>query len=134
VAAEEKSLVRTAPAGTREGSYTIGSGQRRRQMGNTPDDVGYQIQESEEEYDALLPYGPLMPLHEFWDAVTGRIDRSTGLDFGLNYTAVYQRASEANGPRDASGGDLDFFGQWHLAGCEDHWPGYLVFDTETRHR
>ena len=78
--------------------------------------------------------GPLTPLHDFWDDVTDRLDRASGLDLGFDYTAVYQRASEADGPKDAGGGDFDFFGTWHLLGTEDQWPGNLAFSTETRHR
>jgi carbohydrate-selective porin OprB len=53
----------------------------------------------------------------------------------MNYTAVYQRAdTSVRGPRHASDGDFDFFGRWHLTGCEGHWPGSLVFNSEARHR
>ena len=52
---------------------------------------------------------------------------------GFNYTGMYQVASRAKGGHDAAGGDFDFFGQWHLTGTDDYWPGDLVFSTETRH-
>ncbi len=107
----------------------------RRQLGNVPDDIGNQLQESDRLIDAIFPSGPLTPLHDVWDHATGHLRESTGLDVGLNYTALYQRAdTTVRGPRDASGGDLDFFGRWRLLGCEGNWPGALVFSSETRHR
>jgi porin len=108
---------------------------RQRQLSNVPDDIGYQLQESEERADAIFPFGPLTPLHNLWEHTNSHLRDSIGLDLGLNYTAVYQRAdTTVRGPRDAGDGDLDFFGRWHLLGCEDHWPGSLVFSSETRHR
>jgi porin len=107
----------------------------RRELSNVPDDVGYQLQESLERIDAIFPFGPLTPLHNLWDRSTGCTRESIGLDLGLNYTSIYQRAdTTVNGPRDVGGGDLDFFGRWHLLGCENHWPGSIVFNTETRHK
>jgi hypothetical protein len=91
--------------------------------------------QSEERIDAIFRRGPLTPLHNFWNHATGRLRDSISLDLGLNYTTVYQRAdTTVRGPRDASGGDLDFFGRWLITGCERHWPGALVFSSETRHR
>ena len=108
---------------------------RQRQLSNVPDDIGYQLQESEERVDAIFPFGPLTPLHNVWDFTNGRLREAIGLDLGLNYTAVYQKAdTTVRGPRDAGDGDLDFFGRWHLLGCEDYQPGALVFSSETRHR
>jgi porin len=108
---------------------------RQRQLSNVPDDIGYQLQESEGRVDAMFSLGLLTPLHNLWERTNGQLKDSIGLDLGLNYTAVYQRAdTTVRGPRDASDGDLDFFGRWHLLGCEDHWPGSLVFSSETRHK
>jgi hypothetical protein len=108
---------------------------RQRQLSNVPDDIGYQLQESEERVDAIFPFGPLTPLHNVWDLTNGHLRESIGLDLGLNYTAIYQKAdTTVRGPRDAGDGDLDFFGRWHLLGCEGYQPGALVFSSETRHR
>ena len=107
----------------------------RRQLGNVPEDVGRQLQESTKRVDAILPFGPLTPLHNVWEHTNGRVRESVGLDMGVNYTGVYQRAdTTVSGPRDASGGDFDFFGRWLLLGCDDCCPGALVFSSETRHR
>ena len=106
-----------------------------RQLGNVPDDIGYQLQESEERIDAIFRYGPLTPLHRSWDRTTGHLKKSVGLDLGLNYTAIYQWAdTTVQGPRDAGDGDLDFFGRWNLLGCEQCSPLGLVFSSESRHK
>ncbi|TWT81284.1 Carbohydrate-selective porin, OprB family [Planctomycetes bacterium CA13] len=106
-----------------------------RELSNVPDDVGYQLHESDESIDSIFPYGPLTPLNDLWGRSTKRVNESLRLDLGLNYTAVYQTAdTSARGPREVSGGDFDFFGRWHLTGREDDWPGSLVFSSETRHR
>jgi porin len=123
----------TPARGTDNGLVGIDRGPRLRQLGNTPDDVGYQVQESETRYDAIFPFGPLAPLRGVWDCFTDRLDRATGLDLGCNYTSVYQVAGSARGDNDAGGGDFDFFGEWHLTGTDDCWPGDLMFSTETRH-
>jgi carbohydrate-selective porin OprB len=105
-----------------------------RHIGNVPDDIGAQLRESEILEDAIFPVGPLTPLHKFWDRVNGHLRDTVRLDLGMNYTAVYQRADTVvSGPRDASDGDFDFFGRWHLTGCEHNWPGSLVFNSESRH-
>lgn len=106
-----------------------------RQLGNVPDDIGAQLQEAEKRVDAIFQAGPLTPLHNFWDAANDQLRDKCRLDLGINYTAIYQRAdTTVSGPRDASDGDFDFFGRWHLTGCENHWPGSIVFSSESRHR
>jgi porin len=108
---------------------------RQRQLSNVPDDIGYQLQESDSRIDAIFLRGPLTPLHDLWEHTNRHLRDSIGLDLGLNYTAIYQKAdTTVSGPRDVGDGDLDFFGRWHLLGCEDHWPGALVFSSETRHK
>ena len=108
---------------------------RQRQLSNVPDDIGYQLQESDQRIDAIFSRGPLTPFQNLWEHTNGHLRDSIGLDLGLNDTAVYQRAdTTVRGPRDAGDGDLDFFGRWQLLGCEDHWPGAVVFSSETRHK
>ena len=62
-------------------------------------------------------------------------NKACGLDLGMNYTALYQRAdTTVAGPRDVAGGDFDFFGRWNLLGSEKNCPGAFVFSSESRHR
>ena len=108
---------------------------RTRQLGNVPDDIGYQLMESTETLDALLRRGPLTPLHSCWNRETDLLSDSIGLDLGLNYTAIYQWAdTTVRGPRDAGDGDLDLFGRWELPKCDLGSAGAIVFNSETRHK
>jgi len=103
---------------------------------NSPDSVDNQLNESDERVDSLFPIDPLQPLHRVWERVTRRLRETIGLDLGLNYTGLYQRASKAlpDQQTEAGGGDIDFFGRWDLHNRGGRWPGALVFFTETRHR
>lgn len=103
-----------------------------RQFGNTPDDIGSQLRESQEPIDSLFPFGPLTPLHKTWSRCNRRSQKSCSLDLGVNYTTVYQRAAEGTGPRDAASDDIDFFGQWLLLGRDGGTPGLLAFSSEIR--
>ncbi|TWT84556.1 Carbohydrate-selective porin, OprB family [Planctomycetes bacterium CA13] len=106
-----------------------------RELSNVPDDVGYQLSESDENIDSLFPYGPLTPLNDFWSRSTKRVKETRRMDLGLNYTAIYQWADTTEqGPREAGDGDLDFFGRWNLLGCERCSSLGLVFSSETRHK
>ena len=107
-----------------------------RDLGQTPDDIPALLQESKmDSIDSLFPKGLLEPLHRVWTTGTDRLYDEYQLDLGLNYTSLYQRASDGiRFPREGSGGDVDFFGSWLLLGSEEHWPGSLVFSTEARHR
>ena len=50
------------------------------------------------------------------------------IDLGVNYTALYQHASHVRkGPKDAMGGDFDFYGSWNLWEDDEWGPGSLVF-------
>ena len=107
-----------------------------RALGNSPDDVSRQLSEGDNErIDSLLRAGPLTPLNRLWKRGSQRLNKKLNLNVGMNYTTVYQHAAEAlpGRRRDAMGGDLDFFGTWHLTGYEKCCPGKLVFDTEGRH-
>ena len=103
---------------------------------NSPDSIDNQLNESDERVDSLFPTGPLQPLHREWERATRRLRETIGLDLGLNYTGLYQRAGQslADQQKEAGGGDLDFFGRWDLYNRNGRWPGTLVFYTETRHR
>lgn len=105
---------------------------QRELFGNTPDDLGSQLRAAEEDTDSLLPFGPLTHLHNAWLRCNQRTRDATGLDIGLNYTTLYQRAAEGSGPRDAAAGDIDFFGEWNLLGRNGGTPGFFAFSSEVR--
>jgi len=62
-----------------------------------------------------------------------RVHRDTGLAFGLDYNALYQRASESPGEERAAGGVLRVFGSWTAIGDSQGDAGSLVFKLENRH-
>jgi len=106
-----------------------------RGLGKTPDDIGSLLQQTDTRVDALFPCGPFQPLYDVWKPCTDQLKDSTGLDLGMNYTAIYQRVNHVrSGPKEAAGGDFDFFGNWHLWDCDECGPGSLVFSSESRHR
>ncbi len=110
-------------------------GPARRQLGNVPDNVGAQLAESDRQVDSLFAVGPLTPLHRIWERASDNLRDSWGLDLGFNYTAVYQGADTVfAGPREGSGGDLDFFGRWQPLACDCCRQGAFVFSSESRHR
>jgi len=103
---------------------------------NSSDDIDNQLEVDDERADALFAIDPLEPLHGGWEQVTRQLRQTIGLELGLNYTSIYQRADEArpNTQTEAGSGDLDFFGRWDLINPDSPLPGALVFATETRHR
>ena len=106
-----------------------------RQLGNVPDDVGFLLQEAEGRIDSIFPFDPLQPLHELWDCTNNCLQDKIGLEIGLNYTSIYQRADTVRrGPREASSDDIDLFGRWSLCDSDCLGPGAFVFSTEQRTR
>jgi porin len=103
-----------------------------RELSPKPDNLTERLIESDKRIDALFP-SPLEPLHGLWEKGSRTLNEKAGLDLGLNYTILYQYATEAQGPNSAAAGDLDFFGRWNLVDLDGHWPGALFFALEWRH-
>ncbi|MFQ5658174.1 MAG: carbohydrate porin, partial [Candidatus Methylomirabilales bacterium] len=100
----------------------------------SPDDVTQQLQQAKRKEAGFIERGPISLLGSRWLEFTQKLDESIGLDLGLAYTIVYQRATEARDDRNAAGADFDFFGTWRLIGDEEGGNvGKLGFVTETRH-
>ena len=70
---------------------------------------------------------------DFFDA-KARIKDEHGFSFGVDYFALYQKASESPGEDDAAGGVLRLYGNWELVGRGSKNTGSLVFKVENRHR
>ena len=105
------------------------------EFSENPDDLEFLLLETQQRADAIFSVDPLTPLHDVWEKVTRHSEVSFGLDLGTSYTMVYQRASSTvSGPRDASGGDLDFFGTWQMLESERFGPAQFYFHSETRDR
>lgn len=105
------------------------------ELSGSPDALGKQVDEGERTFDALLEGGLPQRIQDLLDGWNGSLERAVRVRLGLNYTAVLQHASTAAyGPRDAAGGDLDFFGRWQALDETARWPGFVYFQTELRHR
>ena len=100
----------------------------------SPNDVTQQLEEAKRKHAGIIENDPISRLGSLWRELDEKLEESIGLDLGLAYTILYQHATEARGPRDAAGGDLDFFGTWRLLGDEEgDNVGKIGFFTETRH-
>lgn len=75
------------------------------------------------------------PLHQAWDEGTASLYEATGIDLGIDYTVLYQHASNVLPSTDKYGaaGDLDVYGRWDLVDPNGPWAGSFYFSTELRH-
>ena len=80
--------------------------------------------------DSVLPSAHMTTYHEF----KTEVKRRTGLDFGLDYNVMLQKAGESLGEDSAAGGVLRVFGRWTMFGQESGNTGILVSKVENRHR
>lgn len=64
-----------------------------------------------------------------WQELKRDLDKDHGLKFGISYTAIYKKASDAFGPEDdAAGFDFDFSGSWTFLGRGTDSPTILGFN------
>jgi len=63
-----------------------------------------------------------------------RLKKEHGFGFGVDYFALYQRASSSPGEDEAGGGAFRVFGQWDLVKRGSANTGSLVYKVENRHR
>jgi porin len=63
------------------------------------------------------------------------LNKNYGLSFGLDYTPLFQWASDSlTGEDKAAGGIFRFYGNWTLLGRESGNTGSIVYKVESRHR
>jgi len=97
------------------------------------DNITSQLQAEWLRFGGFVQSDPISLLGDQWRKFNDDLYFTTRLDFGLAYTALWQRATQGTGPRSAAAGDFDFFGTWHLVGQEGRTAGVLGFATEYRH-
>ncbi|MCU0726925.1 MAG: carbohydrate porin [Planctomycetes bacterium] len=103
------------------------------QPAGSSDDVNAELDAARPRPAGLLPWGPVSILDPLIDDLNAELDRLLGLQIGLTYTAVYQRASDGDA-KDAAGGDLDLIARWRLFGEKDSgYRGILGANGEYRH-
>lgn len=97
------------------------------------DDVNYQLDTARPRHSGILKNGPVSLLDPVIDDMNENLRKSAGLEIGLAYTTLWQRASDGE-IQDAAAGDLDLFARWRLLGKEDSKNrGILGINTEYRH-
>ncbi len=91
--------------------------------------VGGQIEEDREARETGVAR-----LFEGWFEAKDRIKTESGLAFSLDYTGMYQKASEGEPEDDAASGIFRFYGSWVATGRDSGNTGALVFKVENRHK
>lgn len=94
-----------------------------------PDLLHYQ----ETKKDSLIKYNLTRFSHEWWNGFA-RNPMQKGIDLGLAYTCLYQRATSGITHNEAGGGDLDFFGLWTIFDENQDNPLFVGFSTEFCHK
>ena len=69
-----------------------------------------------------------------WFDWKGRLNKNYGISFGLDYSALGQKATDSLGKDNAAGGIFRVFGNWTVLGRESGNTGSVVFKLENRHR
>jgi hypothetical protein len=101
----------------------------------SPDDISYMRARGDRPLDGLIEPSIFSFIEPHWFELKRNIRKTTRLDFGMAYTALFQQASDSvAGPDHAGGGDFDLFGQWHLVGDRKENDGLLGFAFEDRHK
>ena len=99
-----------------------------------PSSVGGQLREDNEpppaQYRLQSIQDALRPWYEFKE----KLNNDHGLQYGVNWTMLYQAATSSRGENDAFSGIFDAQGQWNLVGRGTPHSGFLVFKGETRDR
>jgi porin len=99
-----------------------------------PNSVGAQLEEDERIRRQLIGITLIDDTLKPWFDFKSHINKKYGLNIGIDYTVLYQRASESLGEDQAAGGIFGVFGTWTLLGRGTSYPGSLVFLIENRHR
>jgi porin len=97
-----------------------------------PEDVLRQLTDVQFNRTAITKYDPFTWLRGYTQELNTRLDYWARVRIGFAWTAVYQHATEARGPRNAASGDFDFFGRWRPLQTRD-MLGYVIWSTQVRH-
>ena len=97
-----------------------------------PSSVDSELQEDARDKDSVFEGidRALKPWFEFKE----KVNQDIGLQFGLDYSILYQGLTDSLGEDEAAGGVFRVFGNWTLLGRNSSSPGSLVFKVENRHR
>ena len=99
-----------------------------------PSSVGGTLREDDEVTKPWFRLESIDRALKPWFDWKGGLKEDYGLSFGLDYTALGQKASDSLGKDNAAGGIFRFFGNWTVFGRESGNTGSIVFKVENRHR
>ena len=121
------------PAAAQEASQTQSGFEDVPRFGG-PSSVGGTLQEDDEVRKPWFRLEGVDRAIQPWFDWKGNLNKDYGLSFGLDYTALGQKASDSLGEDNAAGGIFRFFGNWTVVGRESGNTGSIVFKVESRHR
>jgi porin len=98
-----------------------------------PGSVPDQLRDDTELRAEKAPLPALRSPLEIWFGFKDQFDRSWGLNFGLDYTALGQRVSTSPGDVGAASGIFRAYGTWTLVGRNSDNNGGFVMKIENRH-
>jgi porin len=97
-----------------------------------PDDVLRMLSDVRFDRTAMTKYDPFTWLRGETQELNTRLDYWSRIRVGFAWTALYQHATEARGPKDAASADFDFFGRWRPLQTRETL-GYLIWSTQGRY-
>ena len=96
---------------------------------NNPGSIVDRLEEDAEPKDYLFQIPGVSGALKPWYDWKTELNEQHGFNFGISYTAYYQKASDAFGPEDnAASSDLDISGTWTFLGRGTESPTMLGFN------
>jgi len=99
-----------------------------------PSSVGAELREADAVTEPLLRLPALDRALKPWFDLKERFNRDYGVQFGVNYSALYQKVTESPGEDQAAGGIFELLGSWTLFGRGTGYRGSVTWKVENRHR
>jgi len=97
-----------------------------------PDSISGQLNLIDQVRKTMTPDALAERIFGPWFNLTDKLYENYGLNLGITYSFLYQHASQSleGGKKDATGGILDFFGEWYLLNRGKKNEGFLGFKTK----
>ncbi len=96
---------------------------------NNPGSIVERLEEDAESKDYIFQFPGVTGVLKPWYDWKTELNEQHGFNFGISYTAYYQKASDAFGPEDnAASSDLDISGTWTFLGRGTESPTMLGFN------
>jgi porin len=96
---------------------------------NNPGSIVERLEEDAESKDYIFQFPGVTGVLKPWYDWKIELNEQHGFNFGISYTAYYQKASDAFGPEDnAASSDLDISGTWTFLGRGTESPTMLGFN------